>query len=150
MSVTLRTLFAGLIVVAGCASASREVATDYAPELGVDLQRMTRNASGLYWMDITPGSGPAAAAGQTVRVIYIGYLTNGARFDAAETAPISFVLGRNEVIRGWDEGITGMRPGGRRKLVIPAHLGYGTAGRTGRIPGNATLVFDIQLVDARD
>jgi FKBP-type peptidyl-prolyl cis-trans isomerase len=138
-----------ILIAAGCASASREVATTYAPQLGVDLQRMTRNPSGLYWNDLIPGTGTEATAGRTVRVLFIGWLPDGTRFDASETAPFEFALGGGVVIPGWDEGITGMKVGGTRRLVIPPYMGYGTQARAGRIPANSTLVFDIQLVEVR-
>jgi peptidylprolyl isomerase len=141
-------LAAALLLIA-CAAASRDVATNYAPVLGVDLQRMTRTASGLYWMDLQEGDGAEARRGARVSVLYIGYLTDGTRFDSAESAPLGFTLGADEVIRAWDEGIVGMKVGGRRRLVAPPSLGYGTAARGDRIPPNSTLVFDIQLVNVR-
>lgn len=138
-----------LLVLAACATASREVATTYAPMLGVDLTRMTRNSSGLYWMDLQEGDGAAAQRGARVSVLYIGYLTDGTRFDAAENAALGFTLGTGEVIPAWDEGIVGMKVGGRRRLIAPPSLGYGTQARGDRIPANSTLIFDIQLVNVR-
>ncbi len=116
---------------------------DFAAELNVDLSMMMRTASGLYLQDLQVGPGDEAVAGTTVSVHYEGWLPNGTTFDSNEA--YGFQLGAGLVIPGWDEGVAGMRVGGIRKLVIPPHLAYGTAGR-GSIPGNATLVFDIELL----
>jgi len=118
---------------------------DFDPSLGVDLSQMTQTASGLYYQDIMLGTGDPVAAGDTAVVDYDGFLTNGNMFD---TGTITFILGTNplQVIRGFDEGITGMRVGGVRKLVLPPDLAYGSAGAGGGIiPPNATLVFDVEL-----
>ncbi len=103
---------------------------------------------GLRYTDIVAGHGPVAKAGETVRVHYIGTLTNGTKFDSSRdrNEPFSFPLGGGQVIKGWDEGVAGMRVGGRRKLVIPPQLGYGAAGAGGVIPPNATLIFDVELL----
>ena len=123
----------------------------YAPELNVDLSGMTRTESGLYYQDLSPGTGAVAQAGNTVTVHYTGWLPNGSKFDSSRDAgtPFSFPLGQGEVITGWDEGVAGMRVGGRRKLVIPPELGYGARGQGGVIPPNATLVFDVELLEVR-
>ena len=120
---------------------------DFASELNVDLSAMTQTASGLYLQDLLVGSGDEAVAGTTVSVHYEGWLPNGTKFDGSRDSndPFGFILGVGEVIGGWDEGVVGMRVGGMRKLVIPPHLAYGAAGRAS-IPGNATLVFDIELL----
>jgi FKBP-type peptidyl-prolyl cis-trans isomerase len=104
-------------------------------------------ASGLQFIDLATGSGDVATAGQTVSVHYTGWLTNGSKFDSSRDRgqPFSFGLGRGQVIRGWDEGVAGMRVGGRRKLVIPSQLGYGERG-VGPIPPGATLVFSVELL----
>jgi FKBP-type peptidyl-prolyl cis-trans isomerase len=119
----------------------------FAPELGIDFSMMTRTSSGLYYQDVTVGTGATAQSGQTVRVLYTGWLRNGTRFDFADDPndPLEFQLGVGDVIRGWDEGIAGMRVGGTRKLVIPPSLAYGSASN-GPIPGNSTLVFQVQLI----
>lgn len=135
-----------MLALPACATSSLEVAPTYAPQLGVDLTAMTRMPSGLYYQDLSAGDGEVAERGRTVRVLYNGYLPDGTRFDGTTDSPISFALGRGQVIAGWDEGIAGMRVGGRRRLVVPPRLGYGSEARADRIPANSTLVFDIQLV----
>ncbi len=104
--------------------------------------------SGLKIEEITEGSGEAATAGMRVTVHYTGWLENGSKFDSSHDRndPFNFTLGRGMVIRGWDEGVEGMKVGGKRKLTIPAHLGYGTAGAGGVIPPNATLIFEVELL----
>jgi FKBP-type peptidyl-prolyl cis-trans isomerase FkpA len=103
---------------------------------------------GLYIRDLTEGSGATASTGSRVTVHYTGWLTDGQQFDSSVGgAPFEFVLGQQEVIRGWDEGVLGMKVGGRRQLVIPSELGYGAAGAGGVIPPNATLVFEVALLE---
>ena len=111
----------------------------------------TTTASGLVFEDLVVGSGNSAAAGQKVSVHYTGWLTNGTKFDSSKDRgePFMFSLGRGEVIRGWDEGVSGMKVGGKRKLTIPAALGYGTRGAGGVIPPNATLLFEVELLGVR-
>ena len=122
---------------------------DFAPELNVNLDAMTKTASGLYIQDLTVGTGDEATSGTTVIVHYEGWLSNGTKFDSSRdrNQPFDFLLGAGRVIRGWDEGVAGMRVGGIRKLVIPPALGYGVGGSLPTIPGNATLVFDIELLE---
>jgi len=105
-------------------------------------------ASGLAYIDVTAGSGAQAGAGQIVSVHYTGWLVNGAKFDSSldRGQPFQFPLGAGQVIRGWDEGVAGMRVGGVRKLIIPPQLGYGAGGRPPVIPPNATLIFEVQLL----
>jgi FKBP-type peptidyl-prolyl cis-trans isomerase FkpA len=104
--------------------------------------------SGLKYEDLSVGDGAVAEAGQSVTVHYTGWLQNGSVFDSSveRDDPFRFRLGKGQVIRGWDEGITGMRVGGRRRLTIPPQLGYGAAGAGGVIPPNATLVFEVELL----
>ena len=113
---------------------------------------MQTTASGLQYEDTTTGSGAEAVAGQHVSVHYTGWLYNdgvkGTKFDSSKDRgdPFSFALGAGQVIRGWDEGVQGMRVGGTRVLVIPAPLGYGARGAGGVIPPNATLMFEVELL----
>lgn len=110
----------------------------------------TTTASGLRITDITTGSGAAVTGrGQTVVVHYTGWLADGTKFDSSldRNDPFSFAVAQGHVIRGWDEGVVGMQIGGVRKLEIPPELGYGAAGTGGVIPPDATLVFEIQLLE---
>lgn len=107
-------------------------------------------ASGLQYQDLQLGSGPAAAAGDTVSVHYTGWLVNGTQFDSSIGGdPFEFTLGRGSVIEGWDQGVEGMQVGGVRKLFIPAELGYGERGVGDIIPANATLVFEVELLEIK-
>ncbi len=109
---------------------------------------MVTTTSGLIIEDITVGSGAEASAGQEVTVHYTGWLTSGEKFDSSKDRddPFVFPLGGGRVIKGWDEGVQGMKVGGTRKLTIPPELGYGTRGAGGVIPPNATLVFEVELL----
>ena len=108
-------------------------------------------ASGLRITDLEVGTGAEASAGQTVVVHYRGTLEDGSQFDASydRGTPFSFPLGAGRVIKGWDEGVQGMKVGGKRKLVIPPELGYGTRGAGGVIPPNATLIFEVELLEVK-
>jgi FKBP-type peptidyl-prolyl cis-trans isomerase FkpA len=118
----------------------------YAPELQVELGKMTRTSSGLYYLDRLAGSGPMADYGNEVQVAYVGVLADGREFDRSGAGqPIEFTLGAGEVITGWDEGIRGMRVGGRRLLVVRPSLAYGDISPGAGIPANATLVFEVSL-----
>jgi len=109
---------------------------------------MSTTPSGLVIEDVTVGEGAVAAAGQKVTVHYTGWLTNGTKFDSSKDRndPFVFPLGGGRVIKGWDEGVQGMKVGGKRKLTIPPALGYGARGAGGAIPPNATLVFEVELL----
>jgi FKBP-type peptidyl-prolyl cis-trans isomerase len=104
--------------------------------------------SGLQYIDLAEGTGATPQTGQTVKVQYTGILTNGSQFDSSRdrNQPFSFRIGRGEVIKGWDEGISTMKVGGRRQLIIPAALAYGSQGTSG-IPPNATLIFDVEVLE---
>jgi peptidylprolyl isomerase len=104
-------------------------------------------SSGLRITDLEVGDGAEARSGQTVVVHYRGTLENGTEFDSSYgRGPFSFPLGGGRVIKGWDEGVAGMKVGGRRRLVIPADLGYGSRGAGGVIPPDATLIFEVELL----
>ncbi len=107
--------------------------------------------SGLEFIDVVPGTGDEARAGQQVTVHYTGWLTDGTKFDSSRDRgdPFQFGLGRGQVIAGWDQGVAGMRVGGQRRLIIPPDLGYGARGAAGVIPPNATLIFDVELLGVR-
>jgi FKBP-type peptidyl-prolyl cis-trans isomerase FkpA len=134
------------LFAAGCSGTSYagtgDPATEnYAPALGVDLSQMTQTSSGLYYQDVSVGTGTEAAAGSKVSVEYTGWLPDGKKFDSGS---FDFVLGAHQVVAGFDEGVTGMRVGGVRTLVIPPALGYGEGG-SGPIPPNAVMVFRMTL-----
>jgi FKBP-type peptidyl-prolyl cis-trans isomerase FkpA len=126
-------------------------APSFSAALGVDTAAMTKTPSGLRYQDLARGEGAEAVEGRTAVVHYTGWLPSGEEFDDSRRRdqPFSFLLGAGRVIAGWDEGVAGMKVGGRRKLVIPANLGYGTAGAPPDIPPGATLVFDVELLDVR-
>jgi FKBP-type peptidyl-prolyl cis-trans isomerase len=112
-----------------------------------------KTESGLQYWDITEGTGKVAKEGDGVRVHYTGWLTTGKKFDSSVDAgrPFTFVLGNGEVIKGWDEGVAGMKVGGKRQLRIPADLGYGENGTPdGTIPPNSTLIFDVRLLSVQE
>lgn len=118
----------------------------WASSLAINLSAMTKLPSGIYFLDQTVGTGATLTGTPTVRVYYTGYLANGNRFDGnvGQPSPISFPL--SSLIQGWQIGMQGMKVGGKRRLLIPAAYGYGTQGSPPVIPGNANLVFDIELV----
>jgi FKBP-type peptidyl-prolyl cis-trans isomerase FkpA len=109
---------------------------------------MNTTPSGLRYEELTEGTGAVAKAGDSVKVHYTGWLTDGTKFDSSldRNSPFSFKLGAGRVIKGWDEGVAGMKVGGKRKLHIPAKLGYGSQGAGGVIPPGAELVFDVELL----
>ena len=107
-------------------------------------------ASGLQYWDIKQGTGAEAVKGKNVTVNYTGWLTNGTKFDSSVgQQPFSFKLGAGDVIKGWDEGVQGMKIGGKRQLKIPPNLAYGSSGAGGVIPPNATLIFDVELLGVK-
>jgi peptidylprolyl isomerase len=110
--------------------------------------QLVKESDGLEYVDLKIGKGEMPKSGQTVTVNYTGKLTNGTVFDASSKhgGTFDFVIGEGHVIKGWDEGVATMRPGGSRKLIIPPELGYGAQGAGGVIPPNATLVFLIDLI----
>ena len=149
-------LGAPLILLAAAATAcgsdsadvpSNPVTETFAPVTGVVLANMKSDTGGLYYQDLIVGTGsPEAIAGRVLRVQYTGWLTNGQVFDSNVSATgFQFQLGRGLVVTGWDLGLVGMRPGGKRKLVLASPLAYGTKGQ-GSIGPNTTLVFDVTLL----
>lgn len=104
--------------------------------------------SGLKYQELETGTGDKAEPGMKVTVHYSGWLENGSKFDSSldRNEPFSFILGKGQVIRGWDEGVAGMLVGGKRRLSIPPQLGYGSRGAGGVIPPNATLIFEVELL----
>ena len=129
--------FASLFLLAGTAMA--------------DSGHTTTTKSGLKYEDLVDGDGVLATADRTVVVHYTGWLENGIKFDSSvdRGTPFSFVLGAGRVIKGWDEGVEGMKVGGKRKLTIPGHLGYGARGAGKIIPPNAILIFDVELLEVK-
>src|SRR6185437_2167166 len=119
-------------------------------EKETSMQEVT-TSSGLKYVDQVIGAGDAAVVGKTASVHYTGWLENGKKFDSSvdRGQPFSFPLGAGRVIKGWDEGVQGMKVGGKRKLTIPSDLGYGSRGAGGVIPPNATLIFDVELLAVR-
>jgi peptidylprolyl isomerase len=120
-----------------------------------DAQPVTTTPSGLKIIDVKVGTGPAPKAGQTCVMNYTGWLyengKKGAKFDSSldRNQPFSFPIGQHQVIAGWDEGVATMKVGGKRTLIIPPELGYGSRGAGGVIPPNATLMFDVELLGVK-
>jgi peptidylprolyl isomerase len=111
-------------------------------------EQVIETASGLGYVEIAEGAGVQPKTGDSVSVHYTGWLKSGQKFDSSRDRgePLEFKVGRGQVIKGWDEGVGSMKVGGKRKLIIPAHLGYGDRGAAGVIPPGATLIFEVELV----
>ena len=140
-----------LLLAVGCGDSHTgdPATTEFAAELGVDLAAMEKRDSGLYVQDLRVGAGAEAGFGSIPSVRYTLWLADGTVMDSnVGSAPLEFQLGMGQVIQGWDQGLIGMRVGGERRLVIPAALGYGEKG-SGPIPGNAVLIFQVQLLGLR-
>ena len=133
------------LLMTGCNSSQTATRT-YPGEATTGGIETTR--SGLKYIDLVPGTGAVPETGQKVTVHYTGYLTDGKKFDSSvdRNEPFSFVIGTGQVIKGWDEGVITMKVGGKRKLIIPAELGYGVRGAGGVIPPSAELIFDVELL----
>jgi FKBP-type peptidyl-prolyl cis-trans isomerase len=153
----LLSLAAAAILLGGCREAfNAHKAPDtietarFAESLKVDLKASTRKPSGLYYRDIVVGTGPEAASGMDVTVGYVLWTTDGQQIEASPANdPYIFKLGTRAVIAGWDEGIAGMKVGGRRQLIVPPELAYGATGAGTKIGPNTILVFVVELVDAK-
>ena len=118
----------------------------------METQKLIKTPSGLQYSDIKEGNGGSPKTGQTVRVHYTGWLTDGKKFDSSvdRGEPFEFNVGNGEVIKGWDEGVITMKIGGKRKLVIPPELGYGKNGAGSVIPPNSILVFEVELLGVKN
>ncbi len=148
----MKTLFLGIMLLGLVGIAAAQTApAKRAPAVPNGPTKVTgesvKTPSGLEYWDIKVGTGAVAQSGHQVTVDYTGWLTNGKKFDSSVGTgrPFQFMLGASQVIKGWDEGVAGMKVGGKRQLRIPPDLAYGAKGYPGAIPPNATLIFDVQL-----
>ncbi len=151
MKALVVTLALFAIATAGVACKKKQT-EETAPAGATTETSAAKPAADLKIEDSKVGEGAEAATGKTVSVHYTGTLTDGKKFDSSldRGQPFKFTLGAGQVIRGWDQGISGMKVGGKRKLTIPPELGYGERGAGGVIPPNATLVFEVELIEVTD
>jgi peptidylprolyl isomerase len=141
---------AGFVLLGGCPPAVKETAVKDYPGERTAMEKQT-TPSGLGYIEILVGTGDSPKTGDKVTVHYSGFLTDGKKFDSSvdRGQPFTFTIGRGQVIKGWDEGVMSMKVGGKRKLIIPPQLGYGSRGAGGVIPPNAELIFDVELLRTR-
>jgi peptidylprolyl isomerase len=134
--------------VAASATAQAKKPAHKAPAKSKSSGKIVTTKSGLKYEDLEVGKGPSPKSGQTVTVHYTGWLTNGKKFDSSKDhgQPFEFQIGQEQVIKGWDEGVSTMKVGGRRKLTIPPGLAYGERAMGDDIPANSTLVFEVELL----
>lgn len=150
------------LAINGCTASDKPKATQAATETQAPAPAATQTSapaasatrttpSGLMIETLATGTGAPAAPGDTVSVHYTGWLTNGTKFDSSRdrNEPFNFKLGAGQVIPGWDEGVAGMQPGGKRRLTVPAQLAYGSRGAGGVIPPNAVLVFEVEYLGVK-
>src|SRR5947209_18603750 len=147
----LRRLWLTVVALAGLGTVLALTAPGSAQDKKEEKKKVVTTKSGLKYEDLKEGTGAEAKKGDTVEVHYTGWLTDGKKFDSSvdRGQPFSFKLGAGMVIEGWDEGVAGMKVGGKRKLTIPAELAYGPRGAGGVIPPNAELTFDVELLKIR-
>jgi FKBP-type peptidyl-prolyl cis-trans isomerase len=150
LTIAATLVFAGCLESSGPGAAVPIEETNFASSLDVNLSQSTRTTNGVYYRDLVVGTGAVVANGQTLDVKYTGWLSSGFQFDSNVTdgTPYSFVLGTGNVIAGWHDGLQGARVGTTRQLIIPASMAYGPGGN-GPIPGNAVIVFKVEIVGAR-
>lgn len=145
-------LFITGVAIAACSDKDTKPPGEAKPAAAVAAapEAAVTTASGLSYVDLVVGSGSQPTSGKPVKVHYTGWLENGTKFDSSvdRGEPFVFTIGAGEVIPGWDEGVMTMKVGGKRRLIIPSQLGYGAAGAGGVIPPDATLIFEVELLDA--
>jgi FKBP-type peptidyl-prolyl cis-trans isomerase len=144
------TAIAGLLFIAACVALQSLMADDTKKDDKKD-EKVIKTDSGLEYVELKKGDGKEAKKGNTVEVHYTGWLTDGTKFDSSldRKKPIEFEIGTKGIIAGWNEGITGMKVGGKRKLIIPSKLAYGKKGR-GEIPPDADLIFEVELLKVKE
>lgn len=145
----------GVMAIAACAPAapsehpSNPTMDNYASSLGIDVSQFEKRSDHILYHDVVVGTGAEAKPGNTVRVTYTGWLPDGEEFDSnVGDAPFQFALGAGQVVQGWDEGLVGMRAGGKRRLLVGSEAGYGREGN-GPIPPNSSMVFEVEMLSVQ-
>lgn len=143
------TLAIAFLLGSGCSPAEQDVDQPVDPAPALNADKTVTSDTGLKMEDLMLGTGVEAQSGDLAIVHYTGWLTDGEKFDSSHNRgkPFTFTVGAGRVIAGWDQGVVGMKAGGKRLLEIPGNLAYGSRGRPGRIPPNATLIFEIELLE---